>query len=229
MFYSKDKGQTWMDRTDVNMQYYTKDITIDPSDPTESTWYATAFQGWANTPRGTNGLYKTKDKGITWTPILKDMNINSCTINPKNTKEMYVCTESNGLLVTLDHNASIPIFNPVNSYVYHHPERIFFNPYNNEIWATSFGNGIRKGIEKIQTAVFQYDDKSISISLYPNPAQDQLSLTNLRSEINYRIFDLYGHHLISGFTVNHSLSISMIPPGLYFLQIDHKVLRFVKK
>lgn len=45
----------------------------------------------------------------------------------------------------------------------------FFNPYNNEIWATSFGNGIRKGIEKIQTGVFQNDDKSISLSLYPNP------------------------------------------------------------
>lgn len=229
VFYSKDKGQTWLDRTDVNMQYYTKDITIDPSDPSESTWYATAFQGWANTPRGTNGLYKTKDKGITWTHILKDMNINSCTINPKNTKEMYVCTESNGLLVSSDHTASTPIFNTVNSYVYQHPERIFFNPYNNEIWATSFGNGIRKGIEKIQTDVNSFSTFEKKYLIFPNPVQEQLNVINLNKDSDYQIIDIMGKNKYSGTTINHSLSIPMLPPGLYFLQIDHKILRFVKK
>ncbi|MBK9717873.1 MAG: T9SS type A sorting domain-containing protein [Saprospiraceae bacterium] len=47
--------------------------------------------------------------------------------------------------------------------------------------------------------------------------------------MNYQIIDLYGQQLITGTTINHSLSISMLPPGLYFLQIDHQVLRFIKK
>jgi len=42
-----------------------------------------------------------------------------------------------------------PVFERVMSYPFMHPMRLFFNPFNDsEIWATSFGNGMRVWMEK---------------------------------------------------------------------------------
>src|SRR5206468_201875 len=44
VFVSTDGGQTWADRTDqgsvagTGMQYWTKDLLIDPTDPSQNTW-----------------------------------------------------------------------------------------------------------------------------------------------------------------------------------------------
>ena len=46
MFVSTDGGRTWADRSDAGMRYWTKDVVVDPGDPTQSTWYAGVFSGW---------------------------------------------------------------------------------------------------------------------------------------------------------------------------------------
>jgi hypothetical protein len=55
-------------------------------------------------------------------------------------------TEVNGLWYSHNINSPTPIFTEVQSYKFRQPERIFYNPYNvNEVWVTSFGNGIKRG------------------------------------------------------------------------------------
>jgi Putative binding domain, N-terminal/Viral BACON domain len=55
-------------------------------------------------------------------------------------------TETEGLWYTSNLSAATPTFSAVTSYPFRQPERVFFNPYNpNEIWVTSFGNGLRVG------------------------------------------------------------------------------------
>jgi hypothetical protein len=51
-------GNSWSDVSDAGMQYWTKDIVIDPSDPTQNTWYVCVFSGWGGAPNGLGGLYK---------------------------------------------------------------------------------------------------------------------------------------------------------------------------
>ena len=136
--------QTWSDRSDAGMYYWTKDIIVDNNDTTQNTWYACVYSGWGGAPNGLGGLYRTTNAGTSWTRIWNSDRVGSCTINPNNANELYVTTEIAGLWHTANLNAATPTFTLVNSYHFRQPERLFFNPFNPaEIWVTSFGNGLK--------------------------------------------------------------------------------------
>jgi hypothetical protein len=146
VFASTDGGNTWADRSATGMRYWTKDIVIDPHDSSQSTWYAAVFSGWGGPPNGLGGLYKTTNRGLSWARISNLDRVTSCTISPTNADEMYVTTETDGLWYSSNINGAAPAFSAVTSYPFRQPERVFYNPHNpNEIWVTSFGNGIRVG------------------------------------------------------------------------------------
>ncbi|MEN3333251.1 MAG: hypothetical protein V7641_2616 [Blastocatellia bacterium] len=146
VFLSTDGGATWLDRSDAGMRYWAKDILIDPNDAAQNTWYACVYSGWGGPPNSLGGLYRTTNRGQSWTRINSLDRVGSCAISPLNANEMYLTTETNGLWYTNNLNAAQPSFTAVASYPFRQPERIFFNPYNvTEIWVTSFGNGLRVG------------------------------------------------------------------------------------
>jgi photosystem II stability/assembly factor-like uncharacterized protein len=149
VFYYSQSSQTWADRSHSNMRFWTKDITIDPADATESTWYASVFQGWGDyAMQGTGGLYRTRDKGLTWARIVSEFRINAATVHPQNPNLMYFSTETNGLWYSTNANDASPTFNQVTSYPFRQPMRVFFNPYKpQEVWVTSFGNGLKVGTD----------------------------------------------------------------------------------
>src|SRR6185369_4859405 len=126
VFYSTNQGATWNDRSDNGMKYYTKDVVVDPNDATGSTWYACVFKAWGSgPPQDIEGLYKTTDKGVNWQHIATGYHVNSCTINPSNPDEMYVTTETDGLLYSNNINSASPVFSLVNAYDFRHPVRVF--------------------------------------------------------------------------------------------------------
>jgi hypothetical protein len=146
VFTSTNGGNTWADRSDMRMQYWTKDIVIDPHDSSQNTWYTAVFSGWGGPPNGLGGLYKTTDRGASWNKINNLDRVTSCTISPTNPNEMYLTTETDGLWYSSNINSAAPVFSAVTSYPFRQPERVFYNPFNpGEIWVTSFGNGIRVG------------------------------------------------------------------------------------
>ena len=151
VFISTDGGTTWLDRSDINMHFWTMDVVIDLHDATQNTWY-TAVRGHqpfsdANVST-TGGLYKTTNRGQTWTRVLSNTQasrVHSITIHPSNPDEAYVTTEGNGLLKTSNLTAAVPLFIQDQDYLFQSPLRTFYNPFNeNEIWVTSFGNGMHK-------------------------------------------------------------------------------------
>jgi hypothetical protein len=146
VFYSTNSGTSWTDRSDPNMDYWTMDLVVDPNDTAQNTWYAGVYSGWGGPPNGLGGLYKTTNRGVTWTRLNSDDGVSSCTFNPLNTNELYVTTEGDGLFFSSNINSASPTLSLVTSYSFGQPERVFFNPYNpSEVWVTSFGNGIRVG------------------------------------------------------------------------------------
>ena len=137
---------TWADRSAAGLYYWTKDVVIDPNDATQNTWYAGVFSGWGGAANGLGGLYRTTNRGTSWTRINNLDRVTSCTISPNNPNEAYITTEVDGLWHTNNLNNASPNFTVVSSYPFRQPERVFFNPYNaSEIWITSFGNGLRVG------------------------------------------------------------------------------------
>lgn len=146
VFVSTDGGQSWQDRSHTGMRYWTKDVVIDPHDPSQNTWYATVFSGWGGAPNGLGGLYKTTDRGQSWTRINDLDRVNSITISPTNPNEAYLTTEVEGLWYTENLQSSNPTFTQVEGYPFMQPMRVEYNPYDpNEVWVTSFGGGLRVG------------------------------------------------------------------------------------
>ena len=146
LFISSDAGQSWEDRSDPGMVYWTGDVVFDPHDAAEQTWYVGVSSGWGGPPNGLGGLYRTKDRGATWTRINVLNRVRSCTIDPADPDGAYLTTEEDGLWFTSNLTSAQPAFSEVSGYSFKNPLRVFFNPYQvGEVWVTSFGNGLRVG------------------------------------------------------------------------------------
>lgn len=56
-------------------------------------------------------------------------------------------TELSGLWYSNNIRAATPTFTQVANYTFRHPTRVFYNPNNtNEIWVTSYGGGVHRGV-----------------------------------------------------------------------------------
>ncbi len=221
--YYYDKAlATWYDRSDVKMHYWTKDVVVDPNDVTQSTWYTGVFSGWANVPAGTGGLYKTTNKGVSWTQISNSYRVNSATINPTNANQLYFTTETDGLWYSGNATNVSPTFSQVASYPFRHPVRVFFNPYKNtEVWVSSFGNGMFVG-STTTTEVKQLSAVSKQINVYPNPANETINFAtnNLMENGKLIVYDISGKQVNKIDFVNATqLDVSNFTAGLYFYQI----------
>lgn len=142
-------GNSWTDVSHADMQYWTKDIVIDPSDLTQNTWYVCVFSGWGGAPNGKGGLFKTTNRGASWTKLTGTQfdRVTSITFNPLQLTQAYLTTEVQGLWLSNNMNAATPAWSLVSAYPFRQPERVFFNPFNNnEIWVSSFGNGLKMGL-----------------------------------------------------------------------------------
>ena len=160
---------SWSDISDAGMHYWTKDIIIDPNDPTQNTWYVAVFSGWGGAPNGLGGLYKTINRGLSWTKLTGSQfdRVTSITFNPQNLNQAFLTTETQGLWISNDMNAPLPSWNLVSAYPFRQPERVFFNPYNNdELWVTSFGNGMKVG-NMLANGVLNFTVKENTTFIYP--------------------------------------------------------------
>jgi photosystem II stability/assembly factor-like uncharacterized protein len=146
VFVYSPANATWSDVSHPSMRYWTRDIVMDPHDAAQNTWYVCVYSGWGGPPNDLGGLFKTVNRGSTWTKINSLHSVSSCAIDPANGNAMYVTTETNALWYSPNVNAASPTFTLVQSYPFSHPQRVFFNPYKpGEIWVASFGNGMRVG------------------------------------------------------------------------------------
>ena len=230
--------QTWSDKSANGMFYWTNDIVVDPNDPNQDTWYAGVFSGWGGASNGLGGLYKTINRGNTWTKISSLDRVSSCTFNPANPNQLFVTTENDGLWMSNDINAATPAFQLVNSYPFKQPERVFFNPYNpGEMWVTSFGNGMKVGTVTPTGIRFSGADENY-FKLYPNPSKEtvvcNLHLTD-DQQANILITDISGREIFHTTiqTVNSEMTsrINIIDfsRGIYFVTVKTKNHDLVEK
>ncbi|MEP6749528.1 MAG: T9SS type A sorting domain-containing protein [Bacteroidota bacterium] len=174
-------GNSWTDVSHADMQYWTKDIVVDPADATQNTWYVAVFSGWGGAPNGKGGLFKTTNRGTSWTKLTGTQfdRVTSVTFNPASSSEAYLTTETQGLWISSNMNNATPSWALVNNYPFRQPERVFFNPFNNnEVWVTSFGNGLKAGqlsvTLPVQLISFSgYRDKSFSVLQWVTADEDK--------------------------------------------------------
>jgi len=225
-------ANTWTDVSDNGMHYWTKDVVIDPNDPTQNTWYVGVFSGWGGAPNGLGGLYKTTNRGSSWAKLTASQfdRVTSITFYPNNLNQAYLTTEIQGLWTSLDMNAATPTWTNVTSYPFRQPERVFFNPYqNNMIWVTSFGSGMKSG-DMLEVVGIVENNSSLKnvIEIYPNPASNnfKIKFTSSRNGNNLiEISNALGQNvLVKNFssTIGEnicSFTTNGLPKGIYFLSL----------
>ena len=143
VFFSDDGGSTWSDRSDGGMIRWTKDVMIDPDDPTQNTWLAAVFSHWGHYPNEVGGLYRTTDRGLNWNRISDAYRVESCFVDPNNADQAWMTTEAAGLWHSDDFQSATPTFSLVEDYPIGHPVRVFPGPVGtDQLWVVSFGGGI---------------------------------------------------------------------------------------
>jgi hypothetical protein len=170
---------TWADVSDPGMLYWTKDIVIDPNDSTQNTWYVGVFSGWGGAPNGLGGLYRTTNRGASWTKLTGSQfdRVTSITFNPQNLSQAYLTTETQGLWVSDNISDPVPAWTLVAAYPFRQPERVFFNPFDQkQMWVTSFGNGMKTGTIGA-TGVTDHSLRNSGLNMCPNPSTGSFSVS----------------------------------------------------
>ena len=223
-------SNSWTDKSHTGMYYWTKDVVIDPNDATQNTWYVNVFSGWGGAPNGLGGLYKTTNRGTSWTKLTGTTldRVTSCTFNPNNPNELYMTTETQGLWKSTNINAATPTFSNVASYPFRQPERVFFNPFNtSEMWVTSFGNGMKMGIITT-TGMIKFESLSKDeLSVFPNPSPGVFVVEVPEKSISQNTFvqviDIQGRQVLKVVlsSIDTKLDLSGYESGIYFLTIEN--------
>jgi len=231
VFISTDHGNSWTDITDAGLMYYTRDITIDPSDASQNTWYVCAYGGWGGAANNKGGVYRTTNRGTSWTRIVNTTNANvgdtsSCTsisFDPVNKGAAYLTTTTGGLYYTTNIGAASPVFNRVASYPFSIPTRVFFNPYKQtDVWVASFGNGLEMGSISI-TAINEVSSEKETAKVYPNPGSGlfTIQLQNVNDKNQLLIYNTIGEKVYDGHMNASSMQIDLNnqPNGIYLYRV----------
>ncbi|MGL4597778.1 MAG: T9SS type A sorting domain-containing protein, partial [Bacteroidia bacterium] len=220
-------GNSWTDVSDAGMFYWTKDIVIDPTDTNQNTWYAGVFSGWGGPPNGLGGLYKTTNRGISWTRISNVDRVTSCAFDPVFTGRVFMTTEQDGLWVCANINAPVPVFAQDSLFPFRQPERVFFNPYNpTEIWVTTFGNGL---YSSITLTIGEETSIPVPIQIWPNPTTGSISLDWKNEATTAFLYDQLGR-LVQRINLVRGTNVFELeqPAGIYYLVAGDVRAKLVK-
>jgi photosystem II stability/assembly factor-like uncharacterized protein len=233
VFVSTDGGVSWLDRTKTEMMKKTYNIVPDINDLTENTWFACVGSGGLT---NSEGLYRTTDRGVSWTNITPGIPTVHCSMHPSLSNEMYISTEQNGLHYATGTNSFSFIPSTLSNYKFKNPFRVFFNPYNvNEVWVTSFGYGLQVGTTSITTAISEEHITEDAFALYPNPANSVLNIVlreNKFAANKIIIYDLTEKE-IKSFEMKSNMTtlqidVSTLPKGMFFLTLQSDKMKDTK-
>ncbi len=79
-------------------------------------------------------------------------------------------------------------------------------------------------------ATEEFADNSSPFSIAPNPAQDEITVSGLKSDLRYQIFDAAGRTVLRGELrkADQKINVSSLRKGLFFIQIGNDKQKLLK-
>ena len=127
-------------------------------------------------------------------------------------------------------NTNMPDWSLVDAYTFRQPERVFFNPYNNdEVWVTSFGNGMKVG-NMLNDGIISFENTVDDLNIYPNPSRGFIYVTlTYMKELPFSIYNSAGIKVYSGCIDpgENIIELKNFPGGFYFFSDDKHIRKFI--
>jgi len=224
VFISTDQGTTWTDRSDAGMKYWTMDVVIDPWDATQNTWYCGVFDNWGGPNNTLGGLYRTTNRGVSWTQIDTLEQVYSITFDPVHQGEAYITTQQYGLYYSSNIESANPTLTNLSQYPFRQPNRVYFNPYNaNEIWVNSFGNGLRMGSLLVSSGINTIKETS-TVNVYPNPNNGRFTVILNKyngEQTTLEVYNLLGEKIYTAPIISKKseINVGVQPAGVYIYKV----------
>jgi len=159
VFYSTNGGSSWVPRMNADMAFYTRDLVVDPSN--SSRWFVAVQSTQTNndsanpTYDGRGGVYRTSNKGVSWTrllnwttvPLAARDSVQSVAYLATPSPTLYVTTASHGLIASGNPLGIIPTLRQVNAFPFARARRVFVDPNAGDgtIMVTTQGGGLWRG------------------------------------------------------------------------------------
>lgn len=149
VFVSSDGGASWQDRSHPDMQWWTRELTLDPHDASQRTFLVGVWSGWGGVANNRGGLFRTTDRGLTWRRLNAWHRVSAADIEPLRPGHAYVTTEAEGLWYTADVGAANPTFVQLRGFPFRHPGRVLFPPQEpTRPWVTTVGASVFAGVRE---------------------------------------------------------------------------------
>ncbi len=213
LFSSSNDGISW-EFNNLNINSGINTIAID-----DENWYAGV--GRSDDAYYEKGVYKTSNKGISWT---KCEGINYTIEKLFQYKNIiFAGSYDFGLYMSEDKGKSWEFVGLPDLRV-----NDLMLKDNYLYAATNIGLFRAKILDLVSVG----DKKNIfeSVNFFPNPAQDVLNLTNIPDgAIDFEIINQYGVQQLKGF-VSKQIDVSQLPAGIYFLKLNNQTTpsKFIK-
>ncbi|NND62092.1 MAG: T9SS type A sorting domain-containing protein [Flavobacteriaceae bacterium] len=181
-----------------------------------------------------NKVLITEDGGQTWTPWLLNLpSFSSLAV-------VWDSSDVNGLYLGMDYGVYYidDTFSEWQIYNNNLPNVIIneleINNFDGMIYAGSYGRGLwASPVVNLILSAEDFLDGS-QVAIYPNPAHDELKIVLEESlEADIRVFDMSGKLVINNSDVmienHHSVNISTLTKGIYFIRINSNKGAVTKK
>jgi len=210
---TKDAGQTWTYIKPGLANYNMTDITVSNSNP-DRAWVT--FSEYNSTHK----VYETNDAGSSWTNIsgsnLPGLPVNCIVYQGGANDDLYIGTDigvyykNNTMTDWIPFNDGLP-----NVIV----KELEIHYDGGTISAATFGRGVWESPLNTLSTNVSVNEK-INFKIYPNPAQDKITITTSQQNVNITIFTITGKKITE--TTAKTISTSNLARGCYIVEIRNK-------
>ncbi len=210
---TKDAGQSWTYIKPGLANTNITDVTVSNSNP-DRAWVT--FSGY-NT---TNKVYETNDAGSSWANIsgsnLPGLPVNCIVYQGGANDDLYIGTDIGVYYKNSNMSEWIPFNDGLPNVIIKELE-IHYN--KGTISAATFGRGVWESPLNNLSTSFS-NNEEINFKIYPNPAEDKITIITSQQNINIAIFTITGKKIIA--TTTKTINTSNFAKGCYIIEVKSK-------
>ena len=204
---------TWVNIKSGIPNYNITDVTVANNNP-DRVWVTLSQYN------SSHKIYESIDGGTNWINItatgLPNLPVNCIVYQHSTNDDLYVGTDVGVYYKNNTMTDWVPFMNGLPNVIVKELE-IHYD--GGSISAATFGRGVWESpLNTLSTNV--YANEKINFKIYPNPAQDKITISTIQQNINITIFTLTGRKIIE--TTAKTINTSNFAKGCYIIEISNK-------